>query len=196
MSNSSQKIPVTRTLNALIFNRIQEIIDSLGVALPCVVTAVKGPMVAVSFQVQGVSLPQVTLPTAQSQYFRLPIQVGDKGLTIPGDVPLDGIDGTGVAGAVPYFRPGNLSGLMFMPISNTSWEDVGNIAVVQGPDGVTLQDIAKTATIKIVENTITLSAGGHTLVVGNDGVVIDGKVFASHEHSGVQSGGSNTGPVA
>jgi hypothetical protein len=51
------------------------------------------------------------------------------------------------------------------------------------------------AKISLASGAITLSAGGHSIVVGSGGVVIDGKVFLAHAHSGVQSGGSNTGGV-
>ncbi len=43
---------------------------------------------------------------------------------------------------------------------------------------------------------ITLSAGGSSVVVDSSGVFINGINFVTHVHSGVQSGGSNTGPVA
>lgn len=42
---------------------------------------------------------------------------------------------------------------------------------------------------------IGITWGSHSIVVNSTGVIIDGKVFLTHEHSGVTAGGSNTGEV-
>ena len=42
---------------------------------------------------------------------------------------------------------------------------------------------------------INLSSQGHTLSINSSGIVLDGKVWSSHEHTGVQNGSSNTGGV-
>jgi hypothetical protein len=45
-------------------------------------------------------------------------------------------------------------------------------------------------------NTIALTTGGHTLTIGPGGIALDGIVFATHIHTGVTGGTSDTGPVA
>lgn len=43
--------------------------------------------------------------------------------------------------------------------------------------------------------TISLTVGGHSVVINSSGVTIDGKVFLAHTHSGVQTGSGDTGGV-
>ena len=116
---------------------------------------------------------------------------------MPSDVYLGGVSGLG-GGTATFTPTGNLNALVFVPTSNSGWVDPGapGQRVVQGPTGVLLQDLAGTAKVDITDGQITFSAGGHQIVISAAGVVIDGKVFSMHMHSGVQSGGSNTGPVA
>ncbi len=42
---------------------------------------------------------------------------------------------------------------------------------------------------------ITLTVGGHSIVINSSGVTIDGKAFLTHMHTLVQTGTSNSGPV-
>src|SRR6185312_1665685 len=90
----------------------------------------------------------------------------------------------------------NLTALIFVPCAQTSWNTADPAQrVVQGPDGVLIQNIGGNCKINLTSTSITLSCGGHSVVIGASGVTIDGKQFLTHEHSGVQSGGSNTGGV-
>ncbi|MHB1781027.1 hypothetical protein, partial [Acidithiobacillus sp.] len=81
MASNSSKLWLQDSLNRLAIARAQGEIQRQGMALPCHVIAVSGSIVTVQFDVSGVSLPQVTIPKAESPYFRQPTQIGDKGST-------------------------------------------------------------------------------------------------------------------
>jgi hypothetical protein len=63
------------------------------------------------------------------------------------------------------------------------------------PSGVTASAVNGTSTFTMDNTGITLTGGG-TLVINSAGIALDGKLFAPHTHTGVQSGTSVTGPVA
>lgn len=44
-------------------------------------------------------------------------------------------------------------------------------------------------------SSLTLKFGSKTIVIDSSGVTIEGKLFLTHTHTGVQAGGSNTGGV-
>lgn len=51
------------------------------------------------------------------------------------------------------------------------------------------------STVTLSPSEISFNVGGHTLVINGGGVHIDGREFISHNHSGVDPGGGNTGGV-
>jgi hypothetical protein len=175
--------------------------------------------VTVSFQVQqnGITLPSVTMPVAQSDYIRHPLQVGDTGLAQPSDVYLGGVSGLG-GGVANNVQQANLSNLMFHPVSSTNQTTSpnANAALVQGPQGVVIQDtgglntetLTATSTVfKVGSTTLTfnstglvLSVGGNTITMDAAGITLSsGDVIAgtvtllTHVHPGVTSGSSSTG---
>lgn len=62
--------------------------------------------------------------------------------------------------------------------------------------GGNLNDVVLGNMISTATNSITLTSGGHTLLINSEGITLDGILFATHDHSGVQSGIGFTGPVA
>jgi hypothetical protein len=54
-------------------------------------------------------------------------------------------------------------------------------------------DNAGNATLLAV-NSLTLNAGGKIITIDSSGITIDGILWETHYHPGVQSGGSDTGP--
>ena len=193
---SSQKTPLSSSLNAFAQQKVMETIHQLGKALPCSVVSVSGPIVTVAFAVTGpYNLPHVTMPLFGPEYIRYPIQVGDLGVTFPIDVYLGGISGLGTPGAVADITQpqGNLSNLVFMPCGNRNWSasEDANAVVIYGPDGTVIRDTGKTATVTTRPNAITLTAASITLK-GN--IFLDGPVSQINS-----TGGSTTmeviGPV-
>lgn len=166
-----------------------------------------------NFEVNSVyTLPQVTMPAFGPEYIRYPIQIGDKGYTMAADAYLGGMSGLG-GGTASLSLPANLSALVWMPIGNTGWFSVNpNAVTIYGPDGTILQDtngktvetltptswslnVSNGAASITASTSISFSCGGHSIVIDSSGVTIDGRVFLTHEHSGVTGGSSDTGGV-
>lgn len=169
--------------------------------LPCHVVKVAGQIVTVAVDVQNspFTLPQLEVPILTSNYDWIPVQVGDKGWLSSSDAYLGGVTGLG-GGTADLVRRGNLSTLVYTPVSNKAWQprsgDASKREVV-GPNGAYIADTSGKATITVDKNQgITLSFGGHSVVINSTGVVIDGKVFLQHEHTDVTRGSDDTGPVA
>lgn len=192
------KLPFGLAFNQAAQQKIKDAIQLEGKSLPCSVTAVKNGAVKVKFEIQSstYTLPPVWLPVAESLYVRLPIQKGDLGVVRPADAYIGNVSGLG-GGVSTLLQRGNLSTLVFEPVSNAGWPAVNpNQVYVRGPGGAVLGDLAGTATITASANSLILAAGGHEIVINSSGIFLDGKQWATHEHTGVQSGASNTGGVA
>ena len=170
-------------------------------------------MVTVAFEVNSApwTLPQITIPKAESNWVRMPTQVGDTGITMPADTYIENITGTSTALPKITVQPANLSALVFVPVSRQpSPPQDQNAAIVQGPNGFIGQTTSGAAS-SVVTNTsgTTVTFGGTTLTVDSSGVTItvggvsysftssaatfNGINFTAHTHGGVQSGSSSTG---
>ena len=204
-------------LQAIANRAVHIVMGILGKALPCHITAVNGQIVTVAFDLpQGAPwiLPEITLPVASSPYDYEPYQVGDTGFTVPADAYLGGISGLG-GGQATWKRPGNLDALVFVPVGKQSFTPANpNARIIQGPDGWIAQTTQGDTPCRIVGNqqgitatyggtvitmqadSMQLTAGGHYVLIDENGVTIDGILFDTHVHGGVASGGSDTaGPL-
>jgi hypothetical protein len=205
----SQKVPFSNTINRFSKNKIENQLQNLGQALPCSVVSVSGAIVTVTFEVnvpEGITLPQVTCPIAESQYTRLPIQPGDKGVVMGANARLGGISGLGL-GLADLVNPTNLGGLIFVPIGNKNWFNVdGKYLFMYGVNGVELTTINQDCTLILNSSGISINLNGGTLNISNGSVIINGNIqttgtltnngvniSSTHEHSGVQTGSGNTG---
>lgn len=195
---NAQKTPLTRTLNAFATRKAMEQIEQEGQALPGVVVSANGPIVTVNFQVKNATIPQCTMPVFGSEYIRIPIQPGDKGVAFPASVFIGGVSGLGAGVADPNVPQANLSTLVWFPIGNKNWSAVdGNSVVMYGPNGVTVRDSLNKASIVLTPTAITMTVGGKTIVINSSGVTIDGLLWDTHQHTGVTTGsGLSGGPVA
>jgi hypothetical protein len=131
------KTPLFLSLNKFASKKIAAAMAANGMQLPCSVVSVQGSIVTVGFDVQtDATLPQITIPVFGSEYIRLPIQPGCKGVTLAMDVRLGALSGLG--GAAPKLgdKPGNLSALVFMPVGNKNWFAVNgaNLVLYAGPN--------------------------------------------------------------
>ena len=200
--HSSSKLWAQDTLNRFAVRRALERIQSTGRALPCRVTAISGQIVTVSFEVSSDTwaLPPVTIPVATSSYVFLPIQVGDKGITLPGDVSLGALSGLGTGTPVLGQNPSNLSSLVFVPVSNASWTPPqgADIITTQGPGGFSAQSVdGSVSVVGIKGGNLTATAFGYTVVISSSGitltaptVTIDGNLVVSGTITGQGSGGA------
>lgn len=200
--SSAQKTPLGQSLNRFAENKIATAISLMGKSLPCSVIAINGQIVTVKFEVQsGFTFPHVQVPVLTSEYIRLPIQIGCKGIVRPVDSMINNITGLGSASAPDLINPGNLSALIFEPVANANWSTVpSDQTVIYGPNGVILANSNMTVEINLTSTgiSITLPSGGNltvnggNIVAGSD-VTISGKSFLNHTHKGVTIGGSSTG---
>lgn len=231
MADNFDKLWLQKTTNQVGISRAKQVIEQTGKALPCRVVSVSGSIVTVAFEVNAspLTLPNITIPKAESPWIRMPTQVGDKGMTIPSDVYLGGVSGLG-SGTASLAPVGNLSALVFVPVSNKASPPVDqNAAQVQGPNGAIIQTTTGTTskivtdqngttvtygsnTITINSSEIVLTAGGSSITINSSGIAFHGAVtgdstatftddvkgagisLQTHVHSGVTSGGSNSGP--
>ena len=219
MSETNLKLPLQASLNTFADNKISSGYQLQGKQLPCKVTEIDNGFVTVSFQISDPifdTLPQVKVPIAMSEYVRLPIQVGDSGFCIAADARLGAITGQGNYGLgnVNLDTPGNLSALVFVPLSNVLWQSVNeNLLVLYGPEGVYIQDVANQVNILLNDAGITINGNitlqGNIQMLGN--LAVNGKITATqdvvagngtlgstsllnHVHGGVQNGTGNTTP--
>lgn len=185
----SQKYRFNQQVNAAASDRARDALEQTGKALPCSVVSVSGSIVTVKFEViSGFTLPNVTIPHFGGEWIRYPVQVGDKGVVIPCDARLNDTANIGT-GKATMTSAANLTSLIFMPIASTQWTatDDPNKLELYGHDGV----IIKQGGVKIIVSAAGVEIFGTVTVHGD--VIADGKSLKTHIHSGVQSGGSNTG---
>src|ERR1700761_5731268 len=118
MASNFAKLWFQKDQNQSAINRAKQTIANTGKALPCRVVAVNGAIVTVAFEVDTApyTLPQITIPKAESPWIRMPTQVGDLGVTVPADAYLGAVSGLG-GGVAKLFGRGNLSSLVFLPVS-------------------------------------------------------------------------------
>jgi len=225
MADNFSKLWLQKSQNSLAINRAAQEIRKQGRALPCRVTKVVGAIVTVEFEMDTSTwtLPPITIPKAESPWFRHPTQVDDLGMTLPADVYLGGISGLG-KGIANFLRRGNLSALVYVPVSNAdSGPDDPNAAQVCGPNGAIIRTTTGTKS-SIVTNTngTTITFGTTTLIVNASSITftVDGQTFTwggsqavstlpikapdvlvpngsvnGHNHPGVQTGSGNTGTM-
>ena len=182
----AQKIPYAPSINNFVERKVEDFQNTLGQILPCSVVAVNGSIVTVNFEVLNgnLTLPQVSCPIAESQYTRLPIQVGDKGVCIAANTRLGGISGLG-QGLAPLSEPSNLGGLIFMPISNKNWFSVnGQYLVLYGPQGVEITTINQDCKLTLTSSGITIDLNGGNLYVNNGNTTMTGNLTVQGKITG------------
>ena len=216
MADNYEKLWLQDSFNAIAIARAATLIENTGRALPCRVTAVNGSIVKVAFEVNSdpITLPQISIPKAESPWVRMPTQVGDFGVTMPASAYLGGISGLG-GGVATLDPPGNLAALVFVPVSNiNSPPSNPNAAIVQGPQGAIIKTTTGTSSSVVVDtlgtiitfgtttftinnSEVSFTAGGKTVTLNSTGLTIDGILFDTHIHGGVTTGsGVTLGPQA
>jgi hypothetical protein len=153
------KISAAESLNRLAARKAREEIQLTGKGLPCSVVSVRGAIITVKPEViTPRTIPNLTVPLFGPIYIRYPIQKGDLGVLLPFDFYIGGISGLG-GGTAGLDRRGNLSALVFLPISNTDWSAVDPNAVnINGPNGVVLRDTTSATTFTLTPTTIHIVA--------------------------------------
>ena len=203
MSNP-QINPLARSLVNFARGTYASLDELPGRQLPCSVVAVNNGMVTVKFELTSpINFGTMQVPQAISRYARPPTQVGDKGFVVAADVYLGGVTGLG-GGTATYGRvESNLTALVFVPVSTTSYPIVDpNAYWITGPNGAVIQDDSAASVIKITPTGILLTqgsasisiTGGQILISGT--LIINGNPFTAHAHTGVSTGSGISGGVA
>ena len=210
MTDYSKKLLYSQNLVGVIDSQVSEYSQADGWELPCTVKAISddGLFVTVDFAIsQGqFPIPTITIPIAESEYVRLPIQIGTVGITkkIVADITYISGQQDGVSTLNTY---GNLNtALCFIPITNKKIFPTTpnkNALWLYGPDGVIIQDEAGNSKVTVSEASVRMESGSSyiqinkngTIVISGTAVTIMGKDFLTHHHSGVSTGSSNTGNV-
>lgn len=188
MSGNYQKTPLVTSLTRHSRRMIDGTLELTGKALPASIVTMMGSIATVKFELTDIpwTLPQVTVPIAGSEYIRLPLQAGCKGVVFPADARLGPVSGLGGTTA-DLSKPGNLSALVFFPIGNKAWtapEDPKQIELY-GADGTLIKDSAdKNFFIQIAKGVLTISNKSGSVIATNNGaqwefkgpVVFDGLV--------------------
>jgi hypothetical protein len=202
--NNAQKLPLNRSLNMLAHRRALDVIARLGQALPCTVVAVQGSIVTVKCEVSGpYTIPQLTVPKAESQWLRTPTQVGDHGVLLPTDSLLNAVSGQGGAAPNVTSLVANLSALAFLPIGSKSFPaaDDPNAALIYGPNGAVIRDSSGASKFVLTPSGIIVTVPGSVAINGNltvTGAITAGQGGAdqvglqTHKHGGVATGGGTT----
>jgi hypothetical protein len=186
MPSNYQKTPLDWSLNTWGRGKAREFSQQLGKSYPChVVAIVKSGVVTIQFDVNSTyNMPEIaTVPVAEPEYVRYPIQVGDRGVAFSADAYLGGVTGLGT-GTAGLAQPGNLSVLVFQPLANASWQTVDNNALtLYGPNGVVIEDSNKKTVITLTPTgvTIALQAGDAVEIVGD--LKVTGEVTAKYNTS-------------
>ncbi|MDM3377212.1 hypothetical protein OGV37_20375 [Citrobacter sp. Cb010] len=194
-----QKLNFGDRMNRFAERKVEVALQKAGKVLPASVVKQSGKMVTVAFELRDIPyvLPQVTIPLFGPQYIRYPMQAGDKGIVIPADTYLGGVSGQG-GGIADLTPPANLSALVFLPISNTEWEDVdGQVLTIYGPEGVTIRDAGNNTTFLLTPESITIATPTQFKVTVGSTVftLTDGMWSLTGEAGKLQDGTASTSPA-
>jgi len=192
------KLNNNKALNDFARQKALDAIQQEGKSLPAVVVKKNGNMVEVAFALNSeFTLSNVTIPIFGPEYIRYPMQAGDKGLVLPMSTYIGGMSGQG-GGTASLTTPLNLSALLYLPISNTQWENVDpNVLVMYGPEGVTLRDSGSNTTFMLTPTAVTIvtpdlfqvTVGGTVLRLSQTDWVLSGV------NGTLTDGGGSTSPA-
>jgi len=193
------KLNFGSSMNRFAERKVDNALQKAGKILPVSVVKQNGKMITVAFELRDIPyvLPQVTIPLFGPQYIRYPMQPGDKGIVIPADTYIGGVSGQG-GGIADMTPPANLSSLVFLPISNTEWQDVdGQVVTVYGPEGVTLRDSGSNTTFLLKPDSIAISTpGSFTVTVGGTVFSLTGSKWSLSGDAGhLQDSVASTSPA-
>lgn len=197
---------LTESVNALVSSRLEQ----LNTAIPAKIQSFNPVTQTVECQCainrvnkstgESVAYPllvdlPIQYPIAGGFALTLPIKSGDDCLVVFAQRSIDGWFADGKVKPESENRLHDLSdGIALIGISSQA-----DILPNYNTNAMELRNKQGTAKITISDNSIVFTVGGINMTIDASGittssdVVINGKSFTTHTHSGVQSGGSNTG---
>lgn len=176
--------------------------EQKGKALPASVLNIDGRIVTVRFEVDcNPALPALSMPIAESEYIRTPIQPGCKGVVMSADVSLEQMSALGAQRPSLVQDTANLGACFFLPLTNAQWEKLDADKLhLYGVRGVQLTNqLNGNASVTLTDNIVTLSTGGASItleggtvtITGN--LVINGTPYKAHTHSNGNNGAPTGG---
>lgn len=201
--DQSRKLPIFQSIQNAARGRADASSHAIGKSIPATVSAVDGAIVTVNFELDsGFVLPKINVPILGSEYIRIPVQVGCKGIVIACDYYIGAMSGLGTGRATALKR-GNLSNLVFMPIGNSDWTDYdGDTLTLYGVSSVEIMDKpGGSSLVRVEENAITLENGDSSVEVSSSGVsiigtlTINGQEYTSHTHTNGNEGQPTGGVI-
>lgn len=138
----------------------------------------------------------IVVPRAGGYALTLPIQQGDECLVVFGDMCIDGWwQSGGVQNQVECRRHDLSDGFAIIGV----WSQP-KVLPAYSTGSAQLRNESGSAYVELAGDTINIKAGSVNIQAGSVDIkantTIDGKNFLAHKHSGVMTGGGNTGGVA
>lgn len=194
--SQGQKLNFQKSMSAHTRDVAADNLQIMGRTLPAVVVAQSGKMVTVSVSLNsGFVIPELTVPLMGPQYIRYPMSKGDKGVLIPMNVYIGEM--TGQSGIADLTVPQNLSAMVFLPFSNTEWQDVAtDVVTMYGPEGVTLRDSASKTTFLLTPDSIVIATpSSFKVTVGGSVLSLTDQTWSLSGINGeLTDGGGTTSP--
>lgn len=201
--DQSRKLPIYSSLRDLANKTSSRTVHMDGRSMPATVESVSGSIVTVNFELEsGFTLPQIEVPIFGAEYIREPIQKGCKGVVMASDYYLGAMSGLG-PGRATLPKRGNLSNLVFCPISNSEWQSVdGDTLTMYGVSGVKILDkLGGSSYVTVQDGAITLDNGSASIKINGGDVTItgtltiNGQAYASHTHTNGNEGQPTGGVI-
>ena len=175
---NSQKTPFAESIQRFAEAKWNSLIELEGKALPASITKVgaNGTIVTVKLEVTTkYTIPVLTIPIAGSQYIRLPVQVGDKGVVFPCDTSIGNVTGLGPT-TVDLTKSANLSSLVFFPVGNSSFANAMNANRIElyGPDGAIIHSANKQFIVQVTQSEIDIQKADGTVSIKIDAAGVHG----------------------
>lgn len=176
---------------------------TVQIAIREVVRGTSGPE---DVEIKPIQKVPVCYPSAGGFSLTLPLKPGDEGMLVFCDMCIDLWWKRGGVQNQLERRRHDLTDCGFFPGGRSAPRAVGsysgNSAQLRNDDGTVIVDVGAAA-ITLTAPTINLNASGNVNINGQHVVAassandtkIDGKTFLTHQHTGVQSGTGNSGPV-
>lgn len=184
-----RKNPPNQLIQAAAQRQAQRAASLLARSLPASLVSMEGRIATVKIEaISSSTLPLLSVPVAECEYVRAPLQPGCKGLLIGADISLGEVSGLGsVRPHIDDSSP-NLSAAVFVPLSHKNWQNMdGAFLNLYGVRGVKLQESPGGGA------SITLS-GGQVMINGT--LIINGQPYLAHTHSKGHEGAPTGGVIA